>query len=91
MCLLKQWYFSLGGSLKSMLLEYISYGLRVDRIRDDVVDEFGGLDSSIKLASGDLSNNSLFVAWCKLCWTAPRMVLFVQLQLFADPPNSRLS
>ena len=37
-----------------MLFEYISDGLRVDRIRENVVDEFGGLNSSIKLASSDL-------------------------------------
>jgi len=73
-----------------MLLEYISDGLRVDRIRENVVDEFGGLNSSIKLASSDLSNNCLFVARSKLGGTASRMVFLVQVQLFTNSPNSRL-
>jgi hypothetical protein len=73
-----------------MFLEHISYGLRVNRIRKNVVDEFGSLNSSIKLASGDLLNNSLFVAWSKLSRSSSRMVFLVQVQLFTNPPNSRL-
>jgi len=73
-----------------MFLEHISDGLRVDRIREDIVDEFGDLNSIIKLASGDLSYNNLLVAWSKLGRTASRVVFFVQLQLFTNFPNSRL-
>ena len=70
MCLFEQKYFSLGASIKSMSLEHISDGLRVDRIRENIVDEFGGLNSIIELASGDLSYNNLLVTWSKLGRTA---------------------
>jgi len=86
MCLFEQRYFSLGASIKSMFLEHISDGLRVDRIREDIVDEFGGLNSIIKLASGYLSYDNLL----KLGRTASIVVFFVQLQLFTNSPNSRL-
>ena len=45
MCCFKHRYFLLGSRPKPMLLEYISDGLRVDRIRENVVDEFGGMNS----------------------------------------------
>jgi len=61
MCLFEQRYFSLGASIKSKFLEHISDGLRMDRIRENIVDEFGGLNSFIKLASGDLLYNNLLV------------------------------
>ena len=73
-----------------MSLEHISDGLKVDRIRENIVDEFGGLNSIIKLASDDLSYNNLLVMWSKLDRMASRMVFFVQLQLFTNSPNSRL-
>jgi hypothetical protein len=90
MSLFEQRYFSLGTSPKSMFFEHISDGLRVDRIRENIVDEFGDLNSSIKLASSDLSYNNLLITWSKLGRTASRMVFFVQLQLFTNSPNSRL-
>ena len=70
-----------------MLLEYISDGLRVDRIRENVIDKFGGLNSSIKLASSDLLNNCLFVARSKLGGMASRMVFLVRVQLLPILPT----
>ena len=47
--------------MKIVFLEYISDCLRVDRVGDDGVNEFGGLDSIIGLSSGDSVNDGLLV------------------------------
>ena len=47
---------SLGYSSKSMFLECIPDGLRADRSRESRIDEIGGLNSIVKLASSDLVN-----------------------------------
>ena len=37
-----------------------------DRVGDDIVDEMGSLNSIVKLSSGDLAQNGLFVSIRKL-------------------------
>ena len=53
--------FLLDNRAKVVLLECISHCLRRDRRGEDVVDIMGGLDSIIKLSSGDLVDDRLFV------------------------------
>jgi hypothetical protein len=45
-----------------VLFEYISDCLGGDRIRKDIVDEIGSLNSIVKLFSSDLVNDKLFIA-----------------------------
>jgi hypothetical protein len=45
-----------------VLFEYISDHLGGDRIGKDIVDEIGSLNSIVKLSSGDLVNDMLFIA-----------------------------
>jgi hypothetical protein len=40
--------------------------LRDDRIREDAVDKIGSLNSIVKLFSGDLANDKLFIVREKL-------------------------
>jgi hypothetical protein len=57
MGLLEKRAFLLGNGLKMILLQCISDSLRSDRTGDDGIDKTGGLDSIVKLSSGDLSND----------------------------------
>ena len=58
--------------MKIVLLKYISDCLGGDRVRDDVVNEFGGLDSIIEPSSSDLMHNTLFITRTDVTSTAGR-------------------
>jgi hypothetical protein len=53
--------FLLNNRAKVIAFECISDCLWCDRRGKDIVDKLGGLNSIIKLSSGDLMNNELFV------------------------------
>ena len=55
--LFEQRMFLLDNRVKIVFLEWISDCLRCDRIGKYVVNEMGSLNSIIKLASSDLTNN----------------------------------
>ena len=61
MNLFEQRTFLLDNGVKIVFLECIFDCLRCDRIGKCVVDEMGSLNSIIKLANGDLTNNWLLV------------------------------
>ena len=84
---LKKGAFLLGNGLKMILLQCISDSLRSDRTGDDGIDEIGGLDSIVKLSSGDLSNNRLLVMRRELGRTTSHVVFLVPVHLFFDSAN----
>jgi len=90
MLLFEQGTFLLDNSMKIVGLEYISDCLGCDRSRDNVVDKVSSLNSIIKLSSGDLSNNCLFISRRKFGWLSSLVVFFVSIHLLLDPTNGRL-
>ena len=62
-----------------------------DRVGDDVVNEFGGLNSIIELSSSDLTHDTLFIVRCELGRTIPFAISLVLIDLFLDPGNCRLA
>ena len=69
MTLLEEGALFLDNRVEVALLECISDCLGCDRVGEGVVvDEMGSLDSIIKLSSGDLANNGLFVIIEELGW-----------------------
>ena len=62
-----------------------------DRVRDDVVNEFGGLNSIIEPSSSDLMYDTLFIIRCELGRTTPFAIFLVLINLFFDPGNCRLA
>ena len=61
MGLFEKWSFLLDNRAKFVFLKSISDCLGCDRSGDNIVDVLSGLDSIVKLFSGDLLNNCLFV------------------------------
>ena len=61
-----------------------------DRVRDDIVDEMGSLNSIVKLPSGDLAQNGLFVLIRKLGRATSFAVFLVYIKFLLDPTNSGL-
>lgn len=82
--------FLLDNRAKIVFLECISHCLGSDRRGDDVVNKMGGFNSIIKLSSGNLANDRLFVTSRKLGRTATFVVFLVQIHFFAYPANGRL-
>ena len=62
---------------KSILFEDIPDCLGTDRVGEDAVNEMGSLNSIVKLSSGDLVKNGLFVPRCKLGRATPLVVFLV--------------
>ena len=77
--------------MKIVLLEYISDCLGGDRVGNDVVNEFGGLNSIIEPSSSDLTHDTLFIMRCELGMTTPFAIFLVLINLFFDPGNCRLA
>jgi hypothetical protein len=77
--------------VKIILLEYVSDCLEWDKVGNNVVNEFGSLNSIIKLSSNDLMYDSLFV----VIQEPERMALFavfpVMINFHFDPANGRLA
>jgi hypothetical protein len=71
-----------------VLLEYIPDCLGTDRVGDDIVDEMGSLNSIVKLPSGDLVQNGLFVSIRKLGRATSFAVFLVYIKFLLDPTNS---
>ena len=69
--------FLLDSRAKVVLLEHISHCLRCDRRGEDVIDVMCSLNSIIKLPSGDLMHDRLFVMRGKLGRTAIFAILLV--------------
>ena len=69
--------FLLDNRAKVVLLECISHCLRCNRRGEDVVDVMCSLNSIIKLSSGDLTHNRLFVTRGKLGRMATFAILLV--------------
>ena len=62
-----------------------------DKVGDDVVNEFGGLNSIIKPFSSDLTHDTLFIIRCELGRTTPFAIFLVLIYLFLDLGNCRLA
>ena len=77
--------------MKIVLLKYISDCLGGDRVRDDVVNEFGGLNSIIEPSSSDLMHNTLFIMRYELGRTTRFAIFLVLINLFFDSDNCRLA
>jgi len=90
MTLLEEGDFFLDNRAEVVLLECISDCLGCDRVGEGVVDEMGSLDSIIKLSSGDLANNGLFVTIGELGGTASFAVFLVHIYFLLDFTNGRL-
>ena len=75
-CLEKR-LFLLDNRAKVVLLERISHCLRCNRRGEDVVDVMCSLNSIIKLSSGDLMHNRLFVTKGKFGRMATFAILLV--------------
>src|SRR5882724_10472207 len=90
MTLLEEGAFFLDNRAEVVLLECISDFLGCDRVGEGVVDEMGSLDSIIKLSSGDLVNNGLFVMIGELGGTASFAVFLVHIYFLLDSTNGRL-
>ena len=68
--------FLLDYRVKIVLLEYISDCLGGDKVRDDVVNEFGSLNSIIKPFSSDLMHDTLFIIRCSVSLERQPPLLF---------------
>ena len=90
MTLLEEGAFFLDNRAEVVLLECISDCLECDRVGEGVFDEMGSLDSIIKLSSGDLSNNGLFVTIGELGGMASFAVFLVHIYFFLNSTNGRL-
>jgi hypothetical protein len=55
-----------------------------DRIGNDVVDEIGSLDSIVKLSSGDLANDRLFITRGELGWTTSFAVFLIPIHFLLE-------
>ena len=77
--------------MKIVLFEYISDYLGGDRVGNDVINEFGGLNSIIEPSSSDLMHDILFITRCELGRTTPLAIFLVLIDLFLDPDNCRLA
>ncbi len=75
--------------MKVVLLEYIPDCLGTDRVGDDIVDEMGSLNSIVKLPSGDLVYDGLFVLTRKLRRVISFAVFLVFIEFLLDPTNGR--
>ena len=76
--------------MEVVLLEYILDCLGTDRVGDDIIDEMGSLNSIVKLPSGDLAHNGLFVLIRKLERVTSFAVFLVCIKFLLDPTNSGL-
>ena len=88
MGLLEEGMSLLDNRLKPIVLQCIPDCLRTDRIGDDVVDEFGGLNCIVKLSSGDLTNDELCVMGGELERAASFVIFLVVIHLIFDSSNS---
>ena len=79
--------FLLDNGLKITLFECSSDCLRMDKSGNDVVNEMCSLNSIVKLSSGDLTNNRLFVMSRELGRAASYAVFLVPIHLPFDPAN----
>ena len=52
--------------MKIVLFKYISNCLGGDRVGNDVVNEFGGLNSIIEPSNSDLMHDALLITRCEL-------------------------
>ena len=77
--------------MKIVLLEYISDCLGRGRVGNDVVNEFGGLNSIIKPSSSDFMYDTFFITRCELRRMTPFAIFLVLIDLFLDPGNCRLA
>ena len=58
-----------------------------DRVGDDIVDEMGSLNSIVKLPSGDLAHDRLFVSIRKLRRATSFAVFLIFIEFLLDPTN----
>jgi hypothetical protein len=89
MNLFKERLFGFNNRAKVVFLESISDCLDRDRGGNDVVDIVSGLDSIIKLSSGDLSQYPLFIPGGEFGRTSTFAVFFIRIHLPLDSSNSR--
>jgi hypothetical protein len=87
MGLLEERTFLLDNGLKIILSQCPSDCLRMDRAGDDVVNEMGSLNSIVKLPSGDLASEGLFVSSRELGRMASYVVFLVPTHLPFDSAN----
>jgi hypothetical protein len=60
----------------------------MDRVGESVVNELGSLNSIIKLARSDLTNNRLFITSRKFGRTTTMIVFLVEIKFFVDFADS---
>ena len=89
MLLFKYRAFLLDYRAKIVFLEYISDCLGGDKVEDDVVNGFGGLNSIIEPSSSDLMHDTLFIMKCELGRMTP-FVMINHLVRLNSGTNSRL-
>ena len=76
---------------KVVLLQHIPDCLRNNRVRSNVVDKFGGLNSIVQPSSSDLTNDGLFIAMSELGRMPSFVVFLVPIYFPFDPSNGRPS
>ena len=76
--------------MKIVFLKHIPDCLGVDRVGDDIVDKFGGLNSIGTPSSGNLTDNGLFVTRRKLGKTATSAIFFIPIYFLLDPSNGEV-
>ena len=75
--------------MKMVCLKHISNCLKCDKVRYDVVDEFGGLNSIINTSNSDLIDNKLLVIR-KLRKMAPFAIFLVLIHFIFYSINNKL-
>jgi len=76
--------------VKIVFLKHISDCLKCDKVRDDTIDGFDGLNNIIKPFSSDLTNNKLLIIRRKLQKMVPFAIFLVFIHFFLNPSNGGL-
>ena len=77
--------------MNTVFLKHVSHYLRCDRVGDNVVNKFNGLNSIIKPFSYNLINNILPIIKRKLKTIAFFAVFLIHIHFIFDPLNSELT
>lgn len=76
--------------MKMVCFKHISNCLKCNKVRYDIVDEFGGLNSIINTSNSDLMDNKLLVIRRKLRKMAPFAIFLVLIHFIFYSINNRL-
>ena len=76
--------------MKMVCLKHISNCLKCDKVRYDIVNEFGGLNSIINTSNSDLMDNKLLIIKRKLRKMAPFAIFLVLIHFIFYSINNIL-